>query len=470
LRGNQRTLGEQSRKEGGKIFGSGSRAPIAVSILVKNLRAHEQGGIYFYDIGDYLERGEKLEKVKTLGSIAGIRDVGGWQKITPDAHGDWLNQRDDRFGDFIALGDKKGQAPKLFDNFSLGVVTNRDAWCYNHSATCLSANMRRMIAFYNAEAERFTQAHASLSRKDRAEKVDDFINTDPSQISWTRALKQELTKDQRFAFETRCLTASIYRPFTKQWLYFNRRLNEMVLLMPRIFPDASAKNFAICVTGVGAKDLSTLLVDSIPDLQMHFNGQCFPLYVYDEIDADELERSQSSLFATRSGGTHTRRDAITDAGLAHFQSVYPGEAITKEDLFYYVYGLLHSPVYRERYADNLSKELPRIPRVKTAADFCAFSKAGRELAELHLNYETVAMHAGAKIESGGKTLSDADYRVEKMKYGKRGKDKDLTTLIYNAKITVTGIPLEAYDYVVNGKPALDWVVERQCVKTDKDSG
>ena len=166
---------------------------------------------------------------------------------------------------------------------------------------------------------------------------------------------------------------------------------------------------------------------------------------------------------------YTRRDALTDEGLAHFQSAYPGEQISKEDVFYYVYGLLHSPDYRERYADNLSKELPRIPRVKTAADFWAFSQAGRALAELHLNYETVAPYS-LKIEGGDLLLTDADYRVEKMRYGKNGKDKDLTILHYNDKITLTGIPLEAYDYVVNGKPALDWVVERQCVKTDKDSG
>ena len=165
-----------------------------------------------------------------------------------------------------------------------------------------------------------------------------------------------------------------------------------------------------------------------------------------------------------------RVSASPNEGLAHFQSAYPDEAISKEDLFYYVYGLLHSEDYRERYADNLGKELPRIPRVKSAADFRHFSQAGRDLAELHLHYETVAMYPGATVDTGGKTLSDADYRVEKIKYGKQGKVKDLTTLHYNAKITVTGIPLEAYDYVVNGKPALDWVVERQCVKTDKDSG
>jgi predicted helicase len=139
-------------------------------------------------------------------------------------------------------------------------------------------------------------------------------------------------------------------------------------------------------------------------------------------------------------------------------------------VFYYVYGLLHSPYYRERYADNLGKELPRIPCVKAAADFWRFSRAGRQLAELHLNYETVPMYAGAKVEHGGKPLTGADYRVEKMRHGKRGKDKDLGTVIYNQRITVTGIPLAAYEYVVNGKPAIDWVMERQCVKTDKASG
>jgi predicted helicase len=183
-----------------------------------------------------------------------------------------------------------------------------------------------------------------------------------------------------------------------------------------------------------------------------------------------------------------RRDGITDAGLAHFQSAYPGEKLTKEDLFYYVYGLLHSPDYRERYADNLAKELPRIPRVKTGADFWAFSQAGRALADLHINYETVPMYAGAKvIGSDGKAINLDDaktldsrfrgnderekfWRVEKMKVPKTGGEKDLTTLIYNGKLTITGIPPEAYDYVVNGKPALDWVIERQCVKTDKASG
>jgi predicted helicase len=186
--------------------------------------------------------------------------------------------------------------------------------------------------------------------------------------------------------------------------------------------------------------------------------------LYDQVESeDDLDLFNEKTAVLR------RRDAVTDAGLANFQMAYPNDEINKEDLFYYVYGLLHSPDYRERYADNLSKELPRIPCVKTAADFWAFSQAGRQLADLHLYYETVQPYPATVTGDTGK-LIPAQYRVEKMKYGKQGKDKDLSTVHYNALITVSGIPLEAYEYVVNGKSAIDWVMERQCFKVDKDSG
>jgi predicted helicase len=244
--------------------------------------------------------------------------------------------------------------------------------------------------------------------------------------------------------------------------------------MPRIFPSANEKNVAICTSGTGARDFSVLVIDSLPSYDNIEKGQCFPLYLYDTAE-EEAEGSNAELFeAQASAPTRQRRDAITAEGLQHFQSAYPGEAIGKEDIFYYVYGLLHSPDYRERYSDNLSKELPRIPCVKTAVDFWAFSKAGRQLAELHLNYETVAPYA-AKVEGDAPNLPAAAYRVEKMKHGKgdgkaSGKDKDLTVIHYNARITVRGVPLEAYDYIVNGKSAIAWVMERQAMKTDKDSG
>jgi len=464
LRGNARTSGEQRRKEKDNVFGMGSRAPIAISLLVKNPDAQAHGQIHFHDIGDYLSREEKLEKIAALSSVAGIEQ---WQQITPDEHGDWLKQRDDSFGDFIVLGDKKSDGAKLFDNFSLGVVTNRDAWAYNASQAKLQANMTSMIGFYNAEVKRFNAAHPELDSKARAAQVDGFIDTNPERISWTRSLKGELAKGNSFEFEAACMVPSLYRPFTKQWIYFNRRFNEMVYQMPRIFPEAGVENLVIQFNAkYNGNGCPVVISNALPDLHCNGDSQCFPLYLYDE-EAQEQASATPDMFAAPAATTAQppRRDAITDAGLAHFQSAYPGEQISKEDLFYYVYGILHSPDYRERFADNLSKELPRIPAVKKADDFWAFSKAGRALADLHLNYETVEPYP-LTIEAKG-TLTNADYRVEKMKFAKKG---DKTTVIYNHRITLKGIPEAAWDYVVNGKAALDWVMERQAVRTDKASG
>ncbi|WP_282354618.1 type ISP restriction/modification enzyme [Pseudomonas sp. PS01303] len=459
LRGNQRTSGETSRKEGGKIFGSGSRSPIAISLLVKNPNAEAHGKIYFHDIGDYLSREEKLEKIAGFSSVAGIER---WQQITPDEHGDWLNQRDDSFNQFIVLGDKKGDGLVLFDNYSGGVKTNRDAWAYNSSLTKLQTNMSGMIAFFNSEVERFNAAYAGMDNKARAEKVDKFIDTNPTRISWSVHIKQELTKGRKFEFESASVMPSLYRPFDKQWLYFNRTFNERVLQMPRIFPDQRVENLVICVTGLGeAAGFSSMISNVLPNFHFVAGSQCFPLYLYDEA----AHASKDDLFTEPSEGGLRRRDAITDAGLAHFQSAYSGEQISKEDLFYYVYGILHSSDYRERFADNLSKELPRIPAVKKAADFWAFSQAGRALAALHLNYETVELYP-LTIEAKG-PLTNADYRVEKMKFAKKG---DKSTVIYNQRITLKGIPEAAWDYVVNGKAALDWVMERHAVRTEKASG
>ena len=486
LRGDIRKnmLSKGRAREGQNIFGSGSMTGIAITLLVKNPVAKQHGQIYYHNIGDELSREDKLEKIAQYASIAGIHAANAWQILTPDDHGDWLNQRDDGFAEFMVLGDKKGDAPKLFDNFSLGVGTNRDAWCYNPSHQAVADNMGRMIAFYNGEVTRFNAAHSGLDKKAREAQVDGFINTDPTQISWTRALKQELAKDRSLTYQPDNLIPSLYRPFTKQWLYFNRRLNEYIFQMPRIFPDAGAENLVICVSGVGARSgFSALIANALPSLDTVEKGQCFPLYLYDETnDAPLGATPQGEMFdgarmpglfdlpASEATSGPRKRDAITDAGLAHFAAAYPDETISRQDLFYYVYGLLHSPDYRERYADNLSKELPRIPRVKTAADFWAFSQAGRALADLHLNYETVAPYpvqfAGGELLMAG--FEARDYRVEKMKFakGKNGEKHDKTSVIYNPKITLTG----AYDYIVNGKPALEWVMERQSVKTDKDSG
>ena len=472
LRGNQLTSGETSRREGGKIFGSGSRAPIAISILVKNPKG-EKGQIYFHDIGDYLSREEKLSKISEYSSIKGIPE---WHKIAPDEHGDWINQRDNTFNKFIVMGEKKGTESKLFGNFSLGIVTNRDAWAYNASKTQVTSNMTNLINFYNCELERFNKAHAKLDTKMRLEKMSDFIDTDSQKISWTHNIKQDFAKNNLHAFEIESLTPSLYRPFTKQWLYYNRKFNERVYQMPRIFPNTKTENMVICVAGAGAKNsFSCLLANTLPNLGMVDIGvtQCFPLYLYDEVIKQKNvglgDLFDQSLDLTVIEAKYERKDGISDEGLQHFQVAYPSEQISKEDIFYYIYGLLHSDDYRKRYLDNLAKELPRIPCVKKAEDFWAFSKAGRDLAHWHLNYETIEPY-NATLDTGStpySQLTAEDFYVEKMKFAKKGEKG---TVIYNKRITIKDIPLEAYDYVVNGKPALEWVMERQGVSTHKDSG
>lgn len=472
LRGNQRTSGELSRKEGGKIFGSGSRAPIAITLFVKNPNAKKHGQIYFHDIGDYLSQQEKLERIDEFGSVAGISESESWQIIQPDEHGDWLTQRDDGFQKHIVLGDKKGNQVKLFDNFSQGLLTGRDAWVIGFSKDKMSLRLKNMIGFYNKESQKYGNDSSGAYS----------LNSDSKAISWTANLKGSALRGKSIEFDSSKLVVCTYRPFTKAWLYFDGSLNERVSQMPSIYPHFGPKNLTICVLGRGeTNQFSVLLSDKISEYKTLYNSQAYPLYLYetqindDQIDFDGKPQT-ADMFATQSDqkakvgdSEYQRKDGISDAGLAHFTAAYPNEKISKEDVFYYVYGLLHSPDYRERYADNLSKELPRIPCVKTAKDFWHFSQAGRDLAELHLNYETVACYP-VTLDTGKKKLAeldDKDFYVTKMKFAKKGEKH---TVIYNHQITIRDIPEEAFDYVVNGKAALDWVMERQAVTTHKDSG
>ncbi len=454
LRGNQRTSGERSRQEGGKIFGGGSRAPIVIAVLVKNPDAKQNGQIYFHDIGDYLSREEKLEKISDLVSIDAITAIDGWTTITPDAHNDWLNQRDDSFGEFICIGNKKEKnSLVLFSNYSLGVGTNRDAWVYQGNKKKLISNIKKTIKFYNINLIESEQP-----------------KFDVTQIGWSSSLVSRFEGKRKLEFDPVNIRQSIYRPFQKQNLYFGGGLTHRVGQMPQIFPTAEAENLTICLTLSGTKGFSVLISDLVPDLHLIGDAQCFPLYLYEETSTENKADDLFSHAETNTAdGKYTRKDAISDAGLKHFQDAYPTEIISKEDIFYYVYGLLHSEDYRTRYADNLTKELPRIPCVKKAEDFWEFSKAGRDLAHWHLNYETVEPYK-AKLDLGGKSLKqleDKDFYVTKMKFPKKDQ-KD--TVIYNNAITIREIPLEAYDYVVNGKSALEWVMERQGVSTHKDSG
>ena len=473
LRGNQRTQGDLSRREGGKIFGAGSRAPIAITVLVKNPEASEQGRILFHDIGDYLDSKQKLAVIKGFGSIDGIARIDGWTKISPDEHGDWLDQRDPSFDVYHPIGDKK--EPKgtvFFRNFSLGVVTARDAWCINPSRRALAQNIRSTVAFYNDELARWGDAMSTADSGGGAlPQVDEFVTTDRAQISWTRSLKGDLRKLKPLDVSDGVAVPCMYRPFTKQWQFFSRRLNEMVYQMPRIFPDGELPNRVIAVTGKGEKaGFSALMMDALPNYHTVNSGQCFPFWLYDEATRD----GEPDMLTDLDGGAVVqRREAITEYAWDLFAKAYPTETIDREDIFYYVYGLLHSEDYRKRFRANLAKEIPRIPCVASAEDYRAFRDAGQRLGELHVGYESVDRYP-AELDTGSASLEGMGpktaYRVTKMRHPGTGLNKDRSTVIYNPHITVRGIPEEAWEYVVSGKPALQWVMLRQCVQTHKASG
>ena len=467
LRGNQRTSGELSRKEGGKIFGSGSRTPIAITILVKKPKASDEAArIYYHDIGDYLSREEKLNIIRNMGDISNPQMQ--WITITPNEHGDWLNKRSEQFKLFTPLGDKdniKDKRTFFVPNYSRGIASSRDSWVYNSSLVELQQNITKTIDFYNQQVESYKTAKQEMS-------LDDFLadKRDSTKIVWTDTLIRDLQKGIKYKIDNSRYTVGMYRPFFKQAFYHDRILNHRVYQMPRLFPTPNHRNLVICVSGIGAsKDFSTLITDCIPDLQLQFNGQCFPLYWYDDSTADIAD-----LFsATQSEmDRYVRRDGVTDWILSTARKQY-GCRVTKEDIFYYVYGILHAPDYRTTFAADLKKSLPRLPLVESPDDFWAFSRAGRSLAELHLGYEHVEPYAGCRtiyspLTNRGDEIS---YLIDdKMRFGKLdSKTADKRIIHYNAGITIENIPLEAYDYVVNGKSAIEWVMERYAVKTDPAS-
>ncbi len=466
LRGNARTAGEQRRKESGNVFGEGSRAPVAITLVVKNPKAAKQGQVHYYDIGDYLSREDKLKIIAGFRSIRGIGAKDGWQQVIPDNHGDWLKQRDDSVAGFISIGDKKDKDAKvLFETYGGGLKTKRDVWCFNSSRSGLEASIRKTVSYYNRQLDHWISARAA----DPTTAVETFVAEAPAQISWSRELLADFERQRSLNVEDGQFVTAVYRPFFKQWLYFSKMLNNVVGPMQRQFPEAGAINRTIAIKTRPADGQIALMIGSIFELQSDGGVQCFPLTLYDSADTD----AEDDLFSVVEDAkpTYRTRHGITDAGLAHFQAAYPGEAITKDDIFYYTYGLLHSEDYRRRFADNLTKELPRIPCVKQATDFWAFVQAGRALGDLHVGYETVEPYP-VTLKQGDLSLASIDdpvkfFRVEKMAFG---KGKDRSVIHYNPNITLIDVPLDAYDYVVNGKPAIEWVMERQAVKVDKDSG
>lgn len=476
LRGNQRTSGELSRKEGGKIFGSGSRTPIAITFLVKNPDAKSRKAvIHYHDIGDYLSREEKLSMISKFGSVDNPEMT--WNVLKPNEYGDWTSQRNDVFGTFIPIEPKKKFDVKSQSFFVVqgpGILSNRDAWVYNYSKGEIEKNMCNMISFYNEQKETFAiekQNNSNLA-------VENFIDNDSKKISWTRALRNDLCKGVNHIYNENDLVIGTYRPFCQQNLYFNKAFVESLGLNYKYFPSSNIENKVISIAGIGSnKDFSALMTNKPTDYQVQFNTQCFPLYYFEERKKETLSLFDEA--ESDSDSDFTRRDTVSDFILQQAIKAY-GKAVTKEDIFYYVYGFLHSPEYRTQFASDLKKMLPRIPLVDEPRDFWSFSKAGRKLADLHLNYETVPPFEGITINGEAPSISKilnpnqltqseedyAFYHVEKMRFPKKDQ-KD--TILYNSRITIQNIPAQAYSYIVNGKSAIDWLLERYQITTHKDS-
>ncbi|GAA9481342.1 hypothetical protein HpHA295_10510 [Helicobacter pylori] len=445
LRGNQRTSGEVSRKEGGKIFDSGSRATIAVIFFVKD-NSVKNSAIHYYDIGNYLKREAKLNLLAGFENLESVP----FEKITPNDRGDWINQRNDDFEKLIPLKrDKKLQNPSVFDINSLGVVSGRDPWVYNFSPNILTQSVQKCIDTYNADLKRFN-AYFREAFKQRIKGVksgdlykqlnDKEITTDKTKIAWTAGLKNHLIKNKNLqeSHEKR-IRLALYRPFNKQWLYWDKDLIQKQREFSKIFPNKHAQNVVIN-TGVGnGKDFSALVSDFISDCSLISPNQAYPLYHYDDLG--------------------NRYNAISGYALNLFRRHYKDNAITEEEIFYYIYAILHHKGYLEKYKNSLAKEAPRIA---LSDDFKELSILGKELAELHLNYESGEMHTSVKYTTLMNAEIEGYYDVDKMT--KKGD-----SILYNQNIAITKIPQKAFDYVVNGKSAIDWVIERYQKTRDKES-
>ena len=444
LRGNSRTSGERAKLEGENLFPV--RVPIAISILVKNPSKEGSSKIYYSDIGTNLSKSAKSAILQSAKSIKGIN----WTEITPNQKGDWINQRDESFDSFDVLGVKKSSSSSgqpIFGTYSPGAVTGRDAWIYNFSAEKVKANARSAVEFFNSEATRL------------AGRLETTPDLDSTRFSWTRESRRDLAGGRRYAYDAEAISHAMYRPFCRQWMYSHSDLITGGGSVFNLFPGDNSGQIGLYITGVGtSKPFSVLAIDSLPDLNFWGSdgGQFFPRYRYETVFSSEL---LAPLEDTESRAMRT--DNITDDIHRSYRASF-GEQVTKDDIFYYLYGLLQSPTYRVKFDSSLKKALPRIPKVR---DFRSFSDAGRKLADLHLGYETVEPYPLDQ-----KIAENADYRVEKMRYVNQDGILDKSTVVYNSNVTIAGIPLEAHEFVLGSRSAVDWIVERYQAKTDKASG
>ena len=485
LKGNARTSGERRRREGGNVFEEGSRTGVAITVLVKDPTHSGTAEIFYTEAEDYATRQEKLDQISTYGSIAGMSGADVFRSITPNQHGDWISSRDERFATFQEIGSKsfKGKAgtPAVFQQYSAGLQTNRDAWCYNFSHAAVAQNIERMVFSYNNQLETGIQIY------------------DERQVKWSSSLEASFKRGVTSEFCSAKIQDAMYRPFCRSSVYFDSLLNHRTYQLPQLFPTPVHPNPSLVLSQGDLTKIGPLMTDILPDLHLVGDAQTFPLYTWEPLsptsggepdlfaDLATSSESQTDGAATASSlvfsrpiadqipvilDGYRRVDNVTDATLASYREHYGDAGITKEDIFFYVYALLHHPEYRERYEDDLKKMLPHIPR---AAGFHTYATVGRELADLHVNYERVEQHPSVHEAISLHAPEDPweRYRIatRKMRFPKQGRrETDYTRLEYNDYVTLTGIPADAQNYSISGRSPLEWIIDRYHVKTDKASG
>ena len=460
LRGDIRKnmLSGKTAGEGENVFGQGSMTGISITLLIKK-RNSKRGEIKYFDIGDNKTRDEKLSLLMTMQSIGEMEKLNKFDLIKPNCNYEWINQGDMMFETLDYLGNKSNDTKSIFSLYSLGLSSNRDAWCFNFSKSKLERNIIKLISNYNSQIDKSNYSNTKYT-----------LPTDSKKYSWTKNLKDRFNKRRKIEYNEKSLITSLYRPFTKTNLYFSRDLNERVFQHHRIFPSKDSKNKLIVISGVGARaGFSCLMTDCLPCLDMIEKGQCFPLYNYsEELDNKKNIFNQNSIFKEDSNNS---QENICSEYLNRVQKKLDCSDVTNEDIFYYVYGILHSKDYRERFKNNISKSLARIPIVKNKDEFFKFSKSGKELGLMHINFEEVELHPCDFKEGDIRLLYIDDpqkfYQVEKMKFPNKS---DKSIISYNKNLTLQNVPLEVYEYVINGKSAVEWVMERQSVSIHKATG
>lgn len=495
LRGNMRNA--NWREEGGQIFKGGSQTTVAITIGVKDPQA-TGCRIFYRDIGDYLSTEEKLDIVDHAATaLADDAESHGWWAITPNKYGDWVSQRHEEFETWPVLGSKKpAEGTPIFGRHSLGLATARDAWCYGPNRSKLLNNIDLLATAYNQARNDFHDWAASAGLQKLTERVvDEFLNenpqyTDRSKISWDSNLKSNCARNKSISVSAPSIQKSLYRPFTKQNVYYDTHLNQRIYQLPRLFPTPYHKNIGYYVVNPGsAKPFSTIATNLLPDLAMWGSnaGQFFSRFTWQPVDAPEGELNLDMNTTTEAEASvygqigevvdgYRRVDNITD----EIKTIYRdslGSDVTGDDIFHFVYAVLHSPDYRETYKTDLKKMLPHIETPADRDFFDAYVSAGKELLDLHVNYEDVEpWPVDVQLKKNADPDDPDTWKVTKPKWAKTTdpetgkKVNDTTRMIYNPKITIADIPAEAERYQLGSRSALAWIIDRYQIKKDKASG